>query len=85
MLVALHSLLTYPPSQFFIHHNLRVAYVAQHSFHHVEAHYDSSPADYIAWRFKDAYDREKFDSEGYRISDEEKERAKQFGLEGIWR
>ncbi|GMI44094.1 hypothetical protein TrCOL_g9238 [Triparma columacea] len=70
--------------KFFIHHNLRVAYVAQHSFHHVEAHYDSSPADYIAWRFKDAYDREKFESQGYKISEEEMERAKEFSLEGIW-
>ncbi|GMI10223.1 hypothetical protein TrRE_jg13565 [Triparma retinervis] len=70
--------------KFFIHHNLRVAYVAQHSFHHVEAHYDSAPADYIAWRFKDAYDREKFESQAYKISEEEMERAKAFSLEGIW-
>ncbi|KAJ0398292.1 hypothetical protein P43SY_000814 [Pythium insidiosum] len=33
------------------HHNLRVAYVAQHSFHHVEQHLDSSPVEYIQWRF----------------------------------
>ena len=46
-------------SQLWIHHNLRIAYVAQHSFHHVEQHYEHSPCDYIAWRFKDAYDREK--------------------------
>ncbi len=69
---------------FFIHHNLRIAYVAQHSFHHVESHYESSPCSYIAWRFKDAYDKEKFESEGYRISAEEKDRVEEWGLEGIW-
>ncbi|GMH74786.1 hypothetical protein TrST_g5925 [Triparma strigata] len=70
--------------QFWIHHNLRIAYVAQHSFHHVEQHYEHSPCDYIAWRFKDAYDREKFESQGYKITDEEKARTDDWGLEGIW-
>ncbi|CAM6001931.1 unnamed protein product [Sphagnum balticum] len=31
--------------------NLRVAYVAQHSFHHIEKHLDDTPVDYIKWRF----------------------------------
>jgi len=70
--------------KFFRHHNLRIAYVAQHSFHHVEQHYEQSPCDYIAWRFKDAYDREKFLSEGYRISEEEQKIADDWNLEGIW-
>eukprot|EP00957_Ditylum_brightwellii_P125911 9598312-Ditylum_brightwellii.AAC.1 len=43
----------------FIHHNLRVAYVSQHAFFHVEQHMEESPAAYIQWRFKDAYDKEK--------------------------
>lgn len=29
------------------HHNLRIAYVAQHSFHHVEQHIDISPVCYL--------------------------------------
>jgi len=70
--------------KYFIHHNLRVAYVAQHSFHHVEQHLDSSPAAYIQWRFKDAYDKEKLESAGFKISDEEEQKIKDFGLEGIW-
>lgn len=70
--------------KFFIHHNLRVAYVAQHSFHHVEQHLEESPAAYIQWRFKDAYDKEKLESAGYRISDEEQKAIDDFGLEGIW-
>lgn len=70
--------------KFFIHHNLRVAYVAQHSFHHVEQHLEESPAAYIQWRFKDAYDREKLESAGFRISDEEQKAIDDFNLEGIW-
>jgi elongation factor 3 len=32
------------------HPNLRLAYVAQHAFHHVEQHLDQTPAQYIWWR-----------------------------------
>jgi elongation factor 3 len=68
----------------FIHHNLRVAYVAQHSFHHVEEHLLSSPCAYIQWRFKDAYDKEKLESLTYQISDGEQAAIDAFGLEAIW-
>ncbi|CAM9333472.1 unnamed protein product [Phaeothamnion confervicola] len=42
------------------HRNLRVAYVAQHSFHHVEQHVTRSPVQYMQWRFgaPDGVDRE---------------------------
>ena len=68
----------------FIHHNLRVAYVSQHAFYHVEQHLEDSPAAYIQWRFKDAYDKEKLDSEAYRITPEEQQAIDDFGLEDIW-
>ena len=68
----------------YIHHNLRIAYVSQHAFHHVEQHLEEAPAKYIQWRFKDAYDKEKINSEAYRISDEEQARIDEFELEGIW-
>jgi ATPase subunit of ABC transporter with duplicated ATPase domains len=42
------------------HMNLRVAYVAQHSFHHIEQHLDVSPVDYIKWRFSGGVDKEEF-------------------------
>jgi elongation factor 3 len=45
---------------------------------------EESPAAYIAWRFKDAYDREKIESQGFKISAEEQEKIDEFGLEGIW-
>lgn len=40
------------------HHNLRVAYVAQHSFHHLEQHVEQSPVEYIQWRFAKGVDKE---------------------------
>jgi elongation factor 3 len=33
------------------HPNARVAYVAQHAFHHIEAHLNKTPNEYIRWRF----------------------------------
>jgi len=40
------------------HPTLRVAYVAQHAFHHVEQHLDKTPNEYIRWRFQTGEDRE---------------------------
>ena len=70
--------------RFYIHPNLRVAYVAQHAFHHVEQHMEESPVAYIQWRFKDGYDREKLESEAYRIPEEEQRLIDDFQLEAIW-
>jgi len=33
------------------HPNCRVAYVAQHAFHHIESHLNKTPNEYIRWRF----------------------------------
>jgi len=33
------------------HPNARVAYVAQHAFHHIESHLSKTPNEYIRWRF----------------------------------
>jgi elongation factor 3 len=40
------------------HPNLRVAYVAQHAFHHIEKHLTKTPVEYIQWRFAPGEDRE---------------------------
>ena len=40
------------------HPNLRVAYVAQHAFHHIESHLDKTPNQYIQWRYATGEDRE---------------------------
>lgn len=33
------------------HPNARIAYVAQHAFHHIECHLDKTPNEYIRWRY----------------------------------
>merc|ERR1719313_3201723 len=40
------------------HPNMRLAYVAQHAFHHIEAHLEMTPTQYIEWRFQGGMDRE---------------------------
>ncbi|KAK9762216.1 [NU+] prion formation protein 1, partial [Basidiobolus ranarum] len=40
------------------HPNLRVGYVAQHAFHHLERHLEKTPNQYIQWRYQHGYDRE---------------------------
>lgn len=70
--------------RFYVHQNLRIAYVAQHAFSHVERHMEQSPVAYLQWRFKDGFDKEKLESEAYRITPEEQEAIDAFMLEGIW-
>ena len=40
------------------HPNLRLAYVAQHAFHHLEKHIKKTPTEYILWRFAGNEDKE---------------------------
>merc|ERR1719231_2241731 len=40
------------------HPNMRLAYVAQHAFHHIENHLEKSPVNYLEWRFAGGMDRE---------------------------
>jgi elongation factor 3 len=70
--------------KYYIHPNLRIAYVAQHAFYHVEQHMDESPVSYIQWRFKDGFDKEKLESEAYRITPSERKAIDDFGIEDIW-
>jgi elongation factor 3 len=53
------------------HRNLRIAYVAQHSFHHVEEHMESSPVDYMKWRFGGGVDREALDKPTMKVTEDE--------------
>jgi elongation factor 3 len=41
-----------------MHPNARVAYVAQHAFHHIENHLDKTPNEYIRWRYEGGDDKE---------------------------
>lgn len=54
------------------HPNLRVAYVAQHAFHHVEQHLDKTPNEYIRWRFQFGEDRELAAKATRMMTDEDK-------------
>jgi elongation factor 3 len=54
------------------HPNARVAYVAQHAFHHIEAHLDKTPNEYIRWRFSNnGEDKESLVKVTLQFSDEE--------------
>lgn len=43
------------------HPNLRIGYVAQHAFHHLEQHLEKTPNQYIQWRYQGGADREVLD------------------------
>jgi elongation factor 3 len=40
------------------HPNARIAYVAQHAFHHIESHLSKTPNEYIRWRYSNGEDKE---------------------------
>jgi len=52
---------------------MRMAYVAQHAFHHVESHLDKTPCQYIMWRFAGNDDRESLEFKGDDITTSEEE------------
>lgn len=53
------------------HPNLRVAYVAQHAFHHIEQHLDKTPNEYIRWRYEMGEDRENYSKLSRQLTPEE--------------
>ncbi|KAI9478308.1 MAG: P-loop containing nucleoside triphosphate hydrolase protein [Benjaminiella poitrasii] len=59
------------------HPNLRIAYVAQHAFHHIEKHLDSTPNEYIQWRYATGEDREELDKNDRMNADANKKLAEQ--------
>ncbi|KAJ3073487.1 hypothetical protein HDU98_001415 [Podochytrium sp. JEL0797] len=54
------------------HPNLRVGYVAQHAFHHLEQHLDLTPNKYLQWRYQNGDDREVHSKVTRILTDEEK-------------
>ena len=54
------------------HQNCRIAYVAQHAFHHIEQHLEMSPVEYIQWRFSGGLDKEQQAMEAAQMCEEEK-------------
>jgi len=63
---------------------LRMAYVAQHAFHHLEKHMQESPAEYIMWRFAGNDDKESVEFKSTELSvDEESARAMKWCIDGV--
>jgi len=66
------------------HPNLRVAYVAQHAFHHMEKHLDKSPNEYIQWRYASGEDKEAADKQASKVTEEEeKKMAEKVTIDGV--
>jgi len=63
------------------HPNLRVAYVAQHAFHHIEHHLTKTPVEYIMWRYATGEDREAAQRADRKV-DEKKEEFKTLKING---
>jgi len=55
------------------HPNARIAYVAQHAFHHIESHLSKTPNEYIRWRYaNDGEDKESLVKVTMQYTEEEK-------------
>lgn len=54
------------------HPNARIAYVAQHAFHHIESHLNKTPNEYIRWRYaNNGEDKESLVKVTMQFNDEE--------------
>merc|ERR1711871_1284493 len=63
---------------------LRMAYVAQHAFHHLEKHMQETPTQYIMWRFAGNDDKESLEFKSDKLSvDEETARAEKWCIDGV--
>eukprot|EP00299_Pterocystis_sp_00344_P018732 c9342_g1_i2.p1 GENE.c9342_g1_i2~~c9342_g1_i2.p1 ORF type:complete len:613 (+),score=157.32 c9342_g1_i2:43-1881(+) len=65
------------------HHNLRVAYVAQHHFHHLEQHQTFTPLQYVQKRFAKGYDSENLTMANLQISEQEEQKITAGRVEAI--
>jgi elongation factor 3 len=53
------------------HQNMRIAFVHQHAFHHLDKHLDSTPNEYIQWRYSSGEDRESLEDVSKKITEED--------------
>jgi len=66
------------------HPNARVAYVAQHAFHHIESHLNQTPNEYIRWRYANGEDKESLVKVSMVLSEQELELQRQ-PFEIVWK
>ncbi|CAM9355688.1 unnamed protein product, partial [Ectocarpus fasciculatus] len=59
------------------HPNARVAYVAQHAFHHIEEHLNKTPNEYIRWRYANGEDKESLVKVSMECTEEETVKRKE--------
>ncbi|RDW83734.1 putative translation elongation factor eEF-3 [Aspergillus mulundensis] len=65
------------------HENIRIAYIKQHAFAHIDHHLDKTPSEYIQWRFQTGEDRETLDRENkHMTAEDEKAELKVYNIEG---
>merc|ERR1711871_1346390 len=63
---------------------LRMAYVAQHAFHHLEKHMQETPCEYIMWRFAGNDDKESLEFKTTELSvDEETARKQKWCIDSV--
>ncbi|KKY23562.1 putative elongation factor 3 [Phaeomoniella chlamydospora] len=68
------------------HENIRIAYIKQHAFAHIDNHLDKTPSEYIQWRYQTGEDRETMDRANKQITeDDEKAMEKIYKIEGTQR
>jgi len=68
------------------HENIRIAYIKQHAFAHIDHHLNSTPSEYIQWRFQTGEDRETMDRANKIVTeDDEKAMDKIYKIEGSQR
>jgi elongation factor 3 len=60
------------------HPNLRIGYVAQHAFHHLEQHLEKTPNEYLIWRYQGGEDREVLEKETRIWTDEERQQMEKY-------
>jgi len=53
------------------HENIRIAYVKQHAFAHIDHHLDKTPSEYIQWRYATGEDRETMDRANKQVTEED--------------
>jgi elongation factor 3 len=66
------------------HPNARVAYVAQHAFHHIESHLDKTANEYIRWRYSNGEDKETLVKVSMTLTEEEAKLQKE-PFEYLWK
>lgn len=68
------------------HENIRIAYIKQHAFAHIDNHLDKTPSEYIQWRFQTGEDRETMDRANKIVTeDDEKAMDRIYKIEGSQR